>query len=91
MIAPAPGLGQEREGAAAHGPGGSGEQGLDLALIAPGAFGGEPAAALEVEVLAVIGGKGAAGRGVAPRLDPAAAPPPRFDILGVGDQVGDLF
>lgn len=56
MVAPFQFLCDFGEGGAAHGVCGSGEEGLDLGVIKLGAFVGEPAAGLVVEVLEVIVG-----------------------------------
>ncbi len=90
VVASAPSGGEERQGPPAHGSARSGEQKLDLALVAPRALEGEPAAALEVEILAVIGGKAAPGRDLSACLDSPMPPTPGLHASRVTHQVRGL-
>ena len=58
---------------------GADEQGFHLVLVAPGALGREPAPALVVEVLPVIGRIGLRSR-LPPRLGPTAPATARLDL-----------
>src|SRR6185437_11309837 len=54
LVAAAPSLGQQREGATPHGSRSPREQGFHLGLVTTGAVLGQPATGLVVEVLPVI-------------------------------------
>jgi hypothetical protein len=86
LVAIAPGLGQQRERAPAHRARRPAEQRLHLRLVAARAVAGEPAAALEVEVLTVIGRIGFAA-GLGPRLRCAPALAARLHLARIAHQV----
>ncbi len=88
LVARPPRPGEQRQRPAAHRRGRAGEQRLDLRLVAPGAFGGQPAAGLIVEVLPIVARVARARLRLLARLQAAAAAATRLHGPRIEQQIG---